>query len=136
MSDPNHLPISHLPTSHLPTLTEIKNALHLKDILETNPGLIIIKFGATWCGPCVKIADLVDTWFDKMPPTIQTYLINIDDNIEIYAFLKNKKMIQGIPAILAYNKGNLNYIPDDSVVGAIPNEINSFFIRCLHKVVL
>ena len=120
--------------NHLPTLDKINNALHLKTILETNPGIIIIKFGATWCGPCVKIGDLVDHWFNRMPGTIQTYLIDVDENLDIYAFLKNKKMIQGIPAILAYHKGNFNYIPDDSAVGANPNEINSFFLRCLNHV--
>ena len=33
-------------------------------ILEKNNGVIIIKFTATWCGPCKKIEALVNQYFD------------------------------------------------------------------------
>lgn len=100
--------------------------------LSNNPGFLVIKFGAEWCGPCKLIETQVHNWMNKMPSTIQCAIIDVDDNFEIYAFLKSKKMINGIPAILCYEKNNLTHIPDDSVIGANPNEIDLFFNRCLH----
>lgn len=115
-------------------LTEIPSKENFAQLLQTNPGLLIIKFGATWCGPCKKIEGLVDQWFNQMPATVQCAIVDVDDCFEIYAFLKTKKMVNGIPVILCYQKGNLNYIPNDSVVGADVNQINLFFQRCLQKV--
>ena len=69
-----------------------------------------------------------------MPATVQCAIVDVDDCFEIYAFLKTKKMVNGIPVILCYQKGNLNYIPNDSVVGADVNQINMFFQRCLQKI--
>jgi hypothetical protein len=37
---------------------------------------------------------------------ITSAIIDIDDNFEIYAFLKSKKMVNGVPVILCYKKGN------------------------------
>ena len=45
--------------------------------------------------------------------------------------LKQKKMIQGIPAIFRYNSGNKNYIPDDMVSGTNKDEIDRFFTSIL-----
>lgn len=114
-----------------PILTEIKDLNHFKLLLQENPGVIIIKFGATWCGPCKKIEQLVHAWFDQMPEHVQPIIVDIDENYEIYAFLKSKKMVNGVPAILAYNKDNLSYIPSDAILGANPAQINIFFQQYL-----
>ena len=39
-------------------------------------------------------------------------------------------MVNGIPVILCYKKGNVTYIPDDSVTGADPTKLAEFFKRC------
>jgi len=114
-------------------LTEINNLPHFAEILRNNPGLIVIKFGATWCAPCKRIEKQVYQWIDKLPQNVQSIIIDVDVSFEVYSFLKNKKMINGIPAILCYYKGNLNYIPDDSVIGADPNAVDLFFTRCLQQ---
>jgi thioredoxin 1 len=115
----------------LPILTEIRSKEHFAELLQTNPGRLIIKFGAEWCGPCKKIEGLVHEWFHRMPDTVQCVLVDIDQSFEVYAFLKSKKMVAGVPAILCYNKGNLNYIPDNAVLGADVNKVNLFFQQCL-----
>ena len=103
------------------------------DLLKTNKGVLIIKFGAEWCGPCKKIDPLVYDWMNKLStqPNIQCAIIDIDENFEIYAFLKSKKMVNGVPVILCYKKGNLTWIPDKAVVVADENQINIFFQQCV-----
>ena len=115
----------------LPLITEIPTMKAFGELLEKNPGVIIIKFGAEWCGPCKKVDGLIHEWFGMMPDNVQCVLIDVDESFELYAYLKNKKMMQGIPAILGYHHGNLSYVPSDSVVGADPLQIKLFFERCL-----
>ena len=97
---------------------------------EQNHGIIILKFGAEWCGPCKTIEPLVKQRMQKLPVTAQCFLIDIDQSIELYAFLKTKKVVHGIPAILAYYHGNLHYIPDDFTIGADQQQVNTFFNNC------
>jgi thiol-disulfide isomerase/thioredoxin len=115
----------------LPILTELKDKPHLLSLLETNPGALIIKFGAEWCGPCKKIESHVKAIMNKMPDTVQSMIIDIDEHLEVYGFLKTKRIVNGIPVILVYYSGNTNYIPDDMVVGANVSEINLLFQRVL-----
>lgn len=120
--------------SQLSLLTEIKDRNHFAELLKENPGLFIIKFGADWCGPCKKIEGLVNDWFNRTNEKVQCAIIDVDESFDIYAFLKSKKMVNGIPAILCYEKGNINYIPDDVVIGADVAKVNAFFTRNLAKV--
>lgn len=102
-------------------------------ILEKNNGVIIIKFTASWCGPCKKIEALVNQYFDMMPNEISTIEVDIDNGIDVYGFLRTKRVVNGIPVILAYYKNNMHYVPDDIVIGCDPVQIKLFFSRCLNQ---
>jgi len=99
-------------------------------LLDHNPGLIILKLGATWCGPCKKIENVVHGFFASSPDDVVCGDIDIDESFEFYGLLKSKKMVNGIPVILCYKKGNETFIPDDSVTGADPLALDAFFKRC------
>lgn len=117
----------------LPIITEMPNKQVFHQALESNPGVIIIKFGAEWCGPCKKIEKHVKILMGKMPANVQCYIVDIDDSLEVYSFLKNKKMVNGIPSIVAYYSGNVSYIPDDVIIGADVVKVNEFFERSYKK---
>jgi thiol-disulfide isomerase/thioredoxin len=101
---------------------------------KLNNEMIIIKFSAVWCGPCQKIKARCEEWFAKLPDNIIIADINIDETMELYMALKKVKMVNGIPAILAFytkpKEDNLWYIPDDSISGGDLNGVESFFFRC------
>jgi thioredoxin 1 len=118
------------------TITTIENLKEFNDLLIINPGLLIIKFGAEWCGPCKKVENDVRMWFERMPDNVQTVMLDIDESFELYAYLKNKKMLKGIPAILMYKKGNNSYIFDDAVNTSNLDEIHDFFNRCMKNATL
>lgn len=117
----------------LPIITNLKTKEQFKFLLSENPGVIIIKFEASWCEPCKIIKDDVKTYFSKMPSNVQCVIVDVDESIEIYGFLKTKKMVKGIPALLAYYEGNYNYIPDEFVSGTDKNELKMFFDTCLEE---
>jgi len=99
-------------------------------LLTNNPGLIIVKLGAEWCGPCKRIAPVLEGFFASSPDTVICCDIDVDESFDFYAFLKSKKMVNGIPVILCYKKGNQSFIPDDTITGADPGELDAFFRRC------
>ena len=101
--------------------------------------LFIIKLGAKWCRPCKTIAPIVDAFFGSSPPTVLCADIDVDESVDVYSFLKSKRMVNGIPAMVCYKKDNMTFIPDDSVTGAEPAALAAFFKRCnnhLNKVIV
>lgn len=113
---------------------EIPDREAFQEILNNNDdGIIIIKFGADWCQPCKLINPLVKEYFSKLPAIFTIYDLDVDDNFEIYAYLKTKKMVTGIPAILAYYKENKSFASSDSISGANEEHYKQFFNRCITK---
>jgi len=94
----------------------------------------ILKLTADWCRPCKSIKVLateqVTNIVMKLERPVECYEVNVDDSIDFYAFMKQKRMVNGIPVFLFYKAGNTEYIPDDSVTGANPPDIVAFFARC------
>ena len=86
--------------------------------------------GADWCGPCRVIKDDVYDFFNQSPENVICCDLNVDISREVYLFLKRKRMLNGIPVMLCYVKGNVSYIPDDSVTGSDKLGLHSFFYRC------
>jgi thioredoxin 1 len=111
-------------------ISVFENRQEFLNLLKVNPGLVIVKLGATWCGPCKQIAPVVHGFFASSPNDVICADIDVDESFDLYAYFKSKKMVNGIPVILCYKKGNTTFIPDDSVTGAEPGALDAFFKRC------
>jgi len=114
-------------------ITTLEKLTDLQNALQNNPGVFIVKLGAEWCGPCKKIEGLVQSCMDQAPENVQCAIIDVDEAFEIYGFLKTKRVVNGIPAILGYYQGNLNYIPDEVVIGSDQKQVIAFFQRCFKE---
>ena len=104
------------------------------ETIKNNNGLFIVKFTASWCGPCKQIAPFVDEQFKNTPDIVTCANIDVDQNFDLFAFLKSKKMVKGVPIILAYKKGNTNYSPDFSVSGTDQEQLIIFFRNCVNYI--
>jgi len=114
----------------MPFHTEIQNSTELKSILEQNNNWIILKFTASWCRPCKLIEPVVEPWIQKLSENnVDIYILDIDENFEIYGYLKTKKRLNGVPALLAYKKGNTSIIPDLYTAGSNLQQLNDFFLN-------
>jgi hypothetical protein len=71
----------------------------------------------------------------QMPEDVQCFVLDIDDeaSFDLYAFLKSKRMVNGVPVLLAYKAGNVSWVPDDVTVGANTENVHLFFQRRLIK---
>ena len=100
-------------------------------ILKENKRAIVIKFTASWCKPCKSIKANIDKIFGELPEDVLCFDLDIDDNFDLYAFMKSKKMVTGIPVLLGYKKGNVHFAPDHSISGTDLSQIQAFFQNCL-----
>lgn len=103
----------------------------LSELLKNNKNVVVLKLGAEWCGPCKKIEKEVNAHMEKMPHDMTCMILDVDECFDLYAFLKSKKIVVGIPSLLAYFKGNTHYAPDEVVIGTDLNELNQFFAKCI-----
>ena len=110
----------------------IETRQEFASILEKNESIVIIKLGAEWSTPCKKIEGDVHKYFEKMPANASCFIIDIDESFDLYAYLKSKKVVNGIPALLAYRKGSTNpCAPDEAVIGTDLTQLKMFFVNCM-----
>ena len=115
----------------MPVYTSIQDADELQRILQRGERTVILRFTAGWCGPCKRIEPVVNVWLNKNAGNVDFYNLDVDANSKIYAFLKSKKRVNGIPALLCYKKSNASYIPDEFVMGGSTEDVKLFFNRCM-----
>ena len=95
--------------------------------------LIVVKFGAEWCKPCKLIKGVCEEWASTRPANIIYADIDIDESIDLYMAFKSKKMLRGVPVILAFNTEVARdkwYIPDFSVEGGDIAAVSAFLKKC------
>ena len=117
--------------------SEIETREDLKKYLSnTTVENTFIKFGATWCGPCKAIAPTIKSLNEqcaKANKVLNFIDLDVDQCTDLYAFMKQKKMIRGIPVIFCYKKSKYDdstfYVPADSVVGASVPDVVNFYRR-------
>ena len=98
--------------------------------------VLVLKFGADWCGPCQRLKPLVACWLAVQGAHIRFVEIDVDESLDLYLALKRKRMVSALPTMLAYD-GSLErplwYVPDDSVIGADVVAVSAFLARCTAK---
>ena len=110
----------------------ISSRKQLVDLLTRNESVVILKFGADWCGPCKVIEKAVIDYMNQMPDHYTCMVLDVDECIDLFSFLKSKKVVSTIPVILAYFKGNVNPLaPDKTVIGT--SGVKEFFEFCYIK---
>jgi thiol-disulfide isomerase/thioredoxin len=106
----------------------------VKFLKENKKEYVILKFSASWCRPCQQIApfmkEQIKSMNDKYSHLFDYVEVDVDECFDLYAFLKQKKMIKGIPTIFLYAKKIYSgydtdkyYIPQASISGTNQNEI-------------
>ena len=68
------------------------NVAQLQALQKSMPNsIILLKFGAEWCGPCKMIAPLYKEFMLKAPRNILFGDIDVDENLDLYMALKKRK---------------------------------------------
>ena len=107
-------------------ITEFESRHEFLRFLQHNPGFIVVKFGASWCGPCKNIEPGLQKFFSKCPANVVCCDIDVDASSDLHSFMKSKKMVPGVPAVLVWEQGNTSFAPDYSHMGGDVREFTDF----------
>ena len=88
---------------------------------------IVVWLSAPWCKFCVGSEPSVQCRMNNLRNDITVLHLNIDKSPDLYAVLRSKKQVRGIPALLAYKPGNTTYFADASCVGAQAADLDAFY---------
>ena len=93
--------------------------------LDQNNSILLVFITGSNCVPCERAKPLVQSKMANC--TYRMLSLDRDKDADIYAALRTKKQIKGVPTLLAYQAGNYTLISDLSVSGANPSAIEEFF---------
>jgi thiol-disulfide isomerase/thioredoxin len=119
--------------------TDITKREDLKKFLKETPyEITILKFSASWCGPCRKIKPFIDELLKNYEGYNFKYIeIDVDKEPLLYSSFKRYKMINGIPSMFFYRKCDYNddtfYVPYATITGADKTSIEHAFKTLLNK---
>ncbi len=75
---------------------------------------VLVDFWATWCGPCLQMAPVIDTVAEKYAGKIRIGKIDVDHN----PASAQRFNVRGIPTMLLFKQGQ----PVEQIVGTVPEE--------------
>lgn len=68
---------------------------------QTAKGVVIVDFWAAWCGPCRKIAPILEDIAKEYESKVKVGKLNVDN----YKKFSLEKKIQAIPTLIIYKDG-------------------------------
>ena len=78
------------------------------------PGLILVDFWAEWCGPCHRVAPILEQVTKARASRMRLGKLNIDENPRT----PTRFRVTSIPTMILFKNGKLV----DGLVGALPRE--------------
>lgn len=91
------------------------NDENYKEAIESGKA-IMIDFWATWCGPCMRLAPVIDELAEEYADRVVIGKYNVDDNTD----LGTEYRIMSIPTLLFFKNGEM--VKDLRMAGAQSKE--------------
>lgn len=87
-------------------------------------GIVVVDFNATWCGPCQKLAPILESVSEELATKASFYAIDTDENPD----LAMEYRIMSIPAVLILKDGvkvdmSVGLVSEDELVEIIEKQL-------------
>jgi thioredoxin 1 len=82
---------------------------------------VLVDFWAEWCGPCRRVAPVLDEIAGEMDGKLRIAKLNVDENQEI----ASRFQVQSIPTFVLFKGGQMV----DRTMGALPKAAFQSFIE-------
>jgi putative thioredoxin len=84
---------------------------------------VIVDFWAPWCGPCHRLAPVLEQEVARRNGAVELVKVNVDDSPE----LASRYAVSGIPSVKAFSGG----LVVNQFVGAVPPAVVSGFLDAI-----
>lgn len=75
---------------------------------------VLVDFFATWCGPCKRLAPVLDEVANEMAGKVDVYKVDIDQSPDLAANYR----VSSVPTLILFEKGSIK----NKVLGAVPKQ--------------
>ncbi len=75
---------------------------------------VLVDFFATWCGPCKRVAPVVDEIASEVAGKAYVYKVDIDQSPDIAAQYR----VNSVPTLISFEHGQIK----NKTVGAVPKQ--------------
>ena len=95
------------------SVTEVNEEAFQTEVLQSAEA-VLVEFWAPWCGPCRRIAPIVEELAEEFAGKLKVVKVNVDDSPTVASNFG----IQSIPTLLVFKGGEAV----DRIVGAVMKE--------------
>ncbi|MHB8586812.1 MAG: thioredoxin [Thermoplasmatota archaeon] len=89
------------------------NDSNFSEFVRTN-SVAVVDFWAPWCGPCLRIAPIVEQLSNELEPKVTFGKLNTDENLDT----SRKFGVMSIPTLIIFKNGQRV----DQIVGLVPKD--------------
>jgi thioredoxin 1 len=102
---------------------EINSESFNKEILS-HDGVVVVDFFANWCGPCRKLAPILEEVETELNSKVKFAKINTDENID----MAKQYQVSGLPTLMVFKNGEsverlVGLMPKSSIITNIEKHI-------------
>jgi thioredoxin 1 len=102
--------------------TILTDASFQKEVLE-NSALVLVEFGADWCGACDMLAPILEQLREEFDGQIKIARLDVDACARLVA----EYGIQDIPTLALFKNGQIV----DEIIGVVPRQVIAGKLRAL-----
>lgn len=95
-------------------MAKVINTTQFRGDVESNKGIVVVDFFATWCGPCKMLAPVFESLGEEMKDEARFVKVDIDQSLEI----AQQFNVSTVPTMMIFKDGK----SVESLVGFMPKE--------------